>query len=153
MTTYRGYLYLIVALIIILVRIYQKKSKKEFKLNSKATNDHKTKGADIHGKSDSDSGAVLEGSIYAQALSLIEEMGYILVSKNISDTNDFEITFMNYEKKFFDFKRESTYITLTGNENTREITYTTWSDRYEFGQNSHNNTIAESFLNNLNEKI
>ena len=76
-------------------------------------------------------------------------MGYILISNNIDNNLNFEITFVNYEKKIFDFKRQSTFIKVTGNEKIKEISYTTWSDRYEYGQNSHNDKIAQDFLKKI----
>ena len=86
-------------------------------------------------------------------LNLIEELGYILISNNINNILDYEITFVNYKKKLFDFKRQSTFIKVTGNEKIKEISYTTWSDRYEYGQNSHNDEIAQEFLKKLKEKM
>jgi len=42
---------------------------------------------------------------------------------------------------------------VTGNEKIKEISYITWSDRYEYGQNSHNDEIAHEFLVKLKEKM
>ena len=42
---------------------------------------------------------------------------------------------------------------MTGNEKIKGISYTTWSDRYEYGQNSHNDEIAQEFLKKLKEKM
>ena len=145
------YKYVIIALIIVIVKSLQQNTKKEFKLNADKSDNDKKNSSDLDINSESVNRSTFEGSVYDLVLTLIEEMGYILVSKHLSNTQDFEITFVNYEKKLFDFKRQSTFIKVTGNEKIKGISYTTWSDRYEYGQNSHNDKIAQEFLKKLKE--
>ena len=147
------YKYVIIALIIVIVKSLQQNTKKEFKLNADKSDNDKKNSSDLDINSESVNRSTFEGSVYDLVLTLIEEMGYILVSKHLSNTQDFEITFVNYEKKLFDFKRQSTFIKVTGNEKIKGISYTTWSDRYEYGQNSHNDKIAQEFLKKLKEKM
>ena len=147
------YKYVIIALIIVIVKSLQQNTKKEFKLNADKSDNDKKNSSDLDINSESVNRSTFEGSVYDLVLTLIEEMGYILVSKHLSNTQDFEITFVNYEKKLFDFKRQSTFIKISGKNKSKDISYTTWSERYEYGQNSHNDDIAQDFLKNLNKKM
>jgi hypothetical protein len=147
------YKYVIIALIIVIVKSLQQNTKKEFKLNADKSDNDKKNSSDLDINSESVNRSTFEDSVYDLVLTLIEEMGYILVSKHLSNTQDFEITFVNYEKKLFDFKRESTFIKISGKNKSKDISYTTWSERYEYGQNSHNDDIAQDFLKNLNKKM
>jgi hypothetical protein len=147
------YKYVIIALIIVIVKSLQQNTKKEFKLNADKSDNDKKNSSDLDINSESVNRSTFEGSVYDLVLTLIEEMGYILVSKHLSNTQDFEITFVNYEKKLFDFKRQSTFIKISGKNKSKDISYTTWSERYEYGQNSHNDDIAQVFLKNLNKKM
>jgi hypothetical protein len=153
MVWYPWYKFVIIGLIIVIVKSRQQNTKKKFKLNADNSDENKMNSTDVDVKSESIHLSTFEGSVYNLALNLIEELGFILVSKELSTAHDFEITFVNYEKKIFDFKRQSTYIKLSGKDNSKDISYTTWSDRYEFGQNSHNDEIAQEFLYKLNKKM
>lgn len=78
-----------------------------------------------------------------------------MISNTINNNHDYEIIFVNYKKRFFDFKLPTTYIKLKGNDKSLNINYSTWSDTYVFGQMSRNNRLAKSFsgvyrLNNQN---
>lgn len=145
------YKFVIIALIIVIVKAMQQNTTKKFKINSEETDGKRINS--LNDESDKTTEPSFEGSISNLILQLIEEMGYILISKNISNTLDYEITFVNYEKKFFDLKRQSTFIKVTGNDKSKEISYTTWSERYEYGQNIHNDGIAHEFLEKLKEKM
>jgi hypothetical protein len=147
------YKFVIIALIIVIVKALQQNTKKEFKLNADKSDKDTINSSDLDFKSESVNQSTFEGSVYNLAINLIEEMGFMLVSKNISNTHDYEITFVNYEKKLFDFKRQSTFIKLSGKDKSKDISYTTWSERYEYGQNSHNDEIAQDFLSKLNKKM
>ena len=148
-----GYKYVIITLIIVIVKSLQQNTKKEFKLNADKSDNDKKNSSDLDINSESVNRSTFEGSVYDLVLTLIKEMGYVLVSKHLSNTQDFEITFVNYEKKLFDFKRQSTFIKISGKNKSKDISYTTWSERYEYGQNSHNDDIAKDFLKNLNKKM
>ena len=148
-----GYKYVIITLIFVIVKSLQQNTKKEFKLNADKSDNDKKNSSDLDINSESVNRSTFEGSVYDLVLTLIKEMGYILVSKHLSNTQDFEITFVNYEKKLFDFKRQSTFIKISGKNKSKDISYTTWSERYEYGQNSHNDDIAKDFLKNLNKKM
>ncbi len=147
------YKFIIIALIIGIVRTFQQNSKKKFIIDVDKKTESGENRKEFNGKRDTpiQSSSVQHASQVIQQL--IEEMGFIVKSKEINENLDYEITFVNYEKKLFDFKRQSTYIQINGNEKTKELTYTTWSDRYEYGQNSHNNKIANDFLEKLKEKM
>ena len=147
------YKFVIIALIIAIVKALQQNTKKEFKLNADKSDKDTINSSDLDFKSESVNQSTFEGSVYNLALNLIEEMGFILVSKNLSNTHDYEITFVNYEKKLFDLERQSTFIKLSGKDKSKDISYTTWSERYEYGQNSHNDEIAQDFLYKLNKKM
>ena len=147
------YLYVLIPLIIVIVKALQKNTTKKFKFNESETDEEKLNGVEIDEKLENVSQSTFEGSAYDLILNQIEEMGYILISSEIKNSLDYEITFVNYEKKMFDFKLQSTFIKVIGNEKTKEISYTTWSERYEFGQNSNNNEIAQEFLIKLKEKM
>ncbi|MFM7683674.1 MAG: hypothetical protein ACKO7P_13180 [Bacteroidota bacterium] len=147
------YLYALIPLIIIIVKALQKNNNKKFKINLDETDDGKTNSMEFDEKLESIKQPSFESYSSNLILNLIEEMGYILISNNINSNLDYEITFINYEKKLFDFKRQSTYIKVSGNEKIKQISYTTWSDRYEYGQNSHNDEIAQEFLVKLKEKM
>jgi hypothetical protein len=147
------YKFVIIALIIVIVKALQQNTKKEFKLNADKSDKDTINSSNLNVKLESVNEPTFEGSVYNLGLNLIEEMRFILVSKNLSITHDYEITFVNYEKKLFDFKRQSTFIKLSGNNKSKDISYTTWSERYEYGQNSHNDKIAQEFLKKLKEKM
>jgi hypothetical protein len=142
------YRFVIIALIILIVRYFQQSSAKKFSIKN-----NKIEGDKSYNLNNGDMVFFINIPINQSIINLIDEMEYILISKNVSSDNYYEITFMNYKKKLFDFKRQSTYIKLNGNDNSQNITYTTWSDRYEFGQNSHNDKIANEFLLKLLAKI
>ena len=93
------YKYVIIALIIVIVKSLQQNTKKEFKLNADKSDNDKKNSSDLDINSESVNRSTFEGSVYDLVLTLIEEMGYILVSKHLSNTPDFEITFVNYKKK------------------------------------------------------
>jgi hypothetical protein len=147
------YLYVLVPLIIVIVKALQKNTTKKFKINEGVTDEEKQNSVEIDQKLENVSHSSFEGSAYDLILNQIEEMGYILISSEIKNNLDYEITFVNYEKKLFDFKLQSTFIKVIGNEKVKEISYTTWSERYEFGQNSNNDAIAQEFLQKLKEKM
>ena len=147
------YLYALIPLIIIIVKALQQNSTKKFKINGDEIDYEKQNDVEIDEKIENVKQSSFENHSSNLILKLIEEMGYILISNNIDNNLNFEITFVNYEKKIFDFKRQSTFIKVTGNEKIKEISYTTWSDRYEYGQNSHNDEIAQEFLKKLKEKM
>ena len=143
------YLYALIPLIIIIVKALQQNSTKKFKINGDEIDYEKQNDVEIDEKIENVKQSSFENHSSNLILKLIEEMGYILISNNIDNNLNFEITFVNYEKKIFDFKRQSTFIKMTGNEKIKEISYTTWSDRYEYGQNSHNDKIAQDFLKKI----
>jgi hypothetical protein len=143
------YLYALIPLIIIIVKALQQNSTKKFKINGDEIDYEKQNDVEIDEKIENVKQSSFENHSSNLILKLIEEMGYILISNNIDNNLNFEITFVNYEKKIFDFKRQSTFIKVTGNEKIKEISYTTWSDRYEYGQNSHNDKIAQDFLKKI----
>lgn len=147
------YLYVLIPLIILIVKALQKNNTKKFKINEVETDEKKQNSIETDEKLENVSQSSFEGSAYDLILNQIEEMGYILISSDIKNNLDYEITFVNYEKKLFDFKLQSTFIKVTGNEKINEISYTTWSERYEFGQNSNNDAIAQEFLQKLKEKM
>ncbi|MFM7628089.1 MAG: hypothetical protein ACKO44_01100 [Algoriphagus sp.] len=147
------YLYVLIPLIILIVKALQKNTTKKFKINEVETDEKKQNSIETDEKLENVSQSSFEGSAYDLILNQIEEMGYILISSDIKNNLDYEITFVNYEKKLFDFKLQSTFIKVTGNEKINEISYTTWSERYEFGQNSNNDAIAQEFLQKLKEKM
>lgn len=147
------YLYVLIPLIIVIVKALQKNTTKKFKINEVVTDEKKQNNIETDEKLENISQSSFEGSAYDLILNQIEEMGYILISSDIKNNLDYEITFVNYEKKLFDFKLQSTFIKVTGNEKINEISYTTWSERYEFGQNSNNDAIAQEFLQKLKEKM
>lgn len=147
------YLYALIPLIIIIVKALQQNTTKKFKINGDETNEGKPNSMEFDENIENVKQSSFESYAFDLILKLIEEMGYILISNNINNNLDYEITFVNYEKKLFDFKRQSTFIKVTGNEKIKGISYTTWSDRYEYGQNSHNDEIAQEFLKKLKEKM
>jgi len=148
-----AYLWALIPLIAIIAKALQKNTTKKFKINLGDTDDGKTNSMEFDEKLENIKQPSFERYSCNLILNLIEEMDYILISNNINSNLDYEITFKNYEKKIFDFKRESSYIKVTGNEKIKEISYITWSDRYEYGQNSHNDEIAHEFLVKLKEKM
>jgi hypothetical protein len=148
----RWYNYVIIILIIVIVKELQQNNTKKFKINGDEIDEEKTNSMEFDEKLENVIQSSFETFASNLILKLIEEMGYILISNNINNL-DYEITFVNYEKKLFDFKRQATFVKVTGNEKTKEISYTTWSDRYEVGQNSHNDEIAQVFLKKLKEKM
>jgi hypothetical protein len=147
------YLYALIPLIIVIVKALQQDTTKKFKINGDETDKEKPNSMEFDEKLENVNQSSFEGSTSNLILKLVEEMGYILILNNINNTLDYEITFVNYEKKLFDIKRQSTFIKVTGKEKTKEISYSTWSDRYEYGQNSHNDKIAQEFLKKLKEKM
>ena len=147
------YLYALIPLIIIIVKALQQNTTKKFKINGDETDVGKPTSMEFDENIENVKQSSIESLASNLILKLIEEMGYILISNNINNNLDYEITFVNYEKKLFDFKRQSTFIKVTGNEKIKGISYTTWSDRYEYGQNSHNDEIAQEFLKKLKEKM
>ena len=147
------YLYALIPLIIIIVKALQQNTTKKFKINGDETDERKPNSMDFDENIENVKQSSFESHASNLILKLIEEMGYILISNNINNNLGYEITFVNYEKKLFDFKRQSTFIKVTGNEKIKGISYTTWSDRYEYGQNSHNDEIAQEFLKKLKEKM
>jgi hypothetical protein len=147
------YLYALIPLIIIIVKALQQNTTKKFKINGDETDEQKPNSMEFDENIENVKQSSFESNASNLILKLIDEMGYILISNNINNNLDYEITFVNYEKKLFDFKRQSTFIKVTGNEKIKEISYTTWSDRYEYGQNSHNDEIAQEFLKKLKEKM
>jgi hypothetical protein len=147
------YLYVLIPLIIIIVKALQQNTTKKFKINGDETDGEKPNSMEFDENIENVKKSSFENHASNLMLKLIEEMGYILISNNINNNLDYEITFVNYEKKLFDFKRQSTFIKVTGNEKIKGISYTTWSDRYEYGQNSHNDEIAQEFLKKLKEKM
>ena len=147
------YLYALIPLIIIIVKALQQNTTKKFKINGDETDEGKPNSMEFDENIENVKQSFFESHASNLILKLIEEMGYILISNNINNNLGYEITFVNYEKKIFDFKRQSTFIKVTGNEKIKGISYTTWSDRYEYGQNSHNDEIAQEFLKKLKEKM
>jgi len=80
--------------------------------------------------------------------SLINDQEYVLVkSKKLGQ--GFEITFKNYEEKLFKLRRVPTYVKVSGliNSDDLDLEFSSWSDRYEFGQNSHNHEFLTKFQN------
>jgi hypothetical protein len=147
------YTYAIIATITVIVKGLQQNSTKKFKIKKNEIAKNTIGDSDINEDNENKYDTLFEGSVYNLISELIKELGYVLISKNIDSNDNYEITFMNYEKKIFDFKRESTYIKITGNDKLKDISYTTWSDRYEIGQNSHNEEIAQEFFNKMTEKF
>ena len=147
------YLYALIPLIIIIVKALQQNTTKKFKINGDETDEGKPNSMEFDENIENVKQSSIESLASNLILKLIEEMGYILISNNINNNLGYEITFVNYEKKIFDFKRQSTFIKVTGNEKIKGISYTTWSDRYEYGQNSHNDESAQEFLKKLKEKM
>ena len=80
--------------------------------------------------------------------SLINDREYVLV-KSKKSGQGFEITFRNYEEKLFKLRRMPTYIKVSGliNSNDLDLEFSSWSDRYEFGQSSHNHEFLTKFQN------
>jgi hypothetical protein len=147
------YTYVIIAIIIAIIKSFQQTTEKKYTINNDTTDDDKTINNNILNDLKSISQTEVEISVNEKILKLIEEMGYILISNNININLDYETTFVNYKKKFFDFKRQPTNIKLSGNDKSKNVKYTSWSDRYEYGQNSHNDDIAKGFLKTLTEKL
>lgn len=91
---------------------------------------------------------------YNRVISLIRDFDYILVKSKKSEQG-FEITFKNYDYNFWNFKRVPTYVKVVGFINSNTLEYSTWSDRYEYGQNSHNEKFVvkfKSIVENLDNK-
>ena len=147
------YLYALIPLTIIIIKALQQNTTKKFKINGDETDEGKPNSMEFDENIENVKQSSFESHASNLILKLIEELGYILISNNINNNLGYEITFVNYEKKLFDFKRQSTFIKVTGNEKIKGISYTTWSDRYEYGQNSHNDKIAQEFLKKLKEKM
>ena len=81
---------------------------------------------------------------YDRVISLIRDFDYILVKSKKSEQG-FEITFKNYDYNVWNFKRVPTYVKVVGLINSDILEYSTWSDRYEYGQNSHNDKFVIKF--------
>ena len=110
------YLYALIPLVIIIVKALQKSTTKKFKINGDETDDGKPNSVAFDDKIENVKQSSFESHSFNLILNLIEELGYILISNNINNILDYEITFVNYKKKLFDFKRQSTFIKVTGNE-------------------------------------
>ena len=80
--------------------------------------------------------------------SLINDQEYVLV-KSKKSGQGFEITFKNYEEKLFKLRRLPTYVKVSGliNSDDLDLEFSSWSDRYEYGQNSHNHEFLTKFQN------
>ena len=87
-------------------------------------------------------------SIIKTIKNLIEDKNFILLTESINDSH-FVIEFKNYDSAPFEFKRQSTYIKINGNLDNNTLDFSTWSDRYELGQNGHNESILSSFKREL----
>lgn len=146
------YTIVIIAIITTIVKSFQKNTKKIMKIKNIEKDVDEMKNSGLDENSQNVSSPTLQASAFNSIIKLIEEMGYILISKKISNTLDYEITFVNYKKKFFELKRQPTYIKINGNDKSNEVSYTTWSENYEYGQNSHNENIAQSFFKKLSER-
>jgi hypothetical protein len=141
---------LIMGILLVIFGSIQPKVTKKFRLKKVNT---KLKGHDIDGNAQNSGQTTFQGSISNLILKQIDEMEYILVSKDISDNLDYEIIFVNFDKKTSDIKSHSTYIKLRGNDQSYVITYNIWSDEFAFGQNLKNEDIAQEFLKKLKEKV
>ena len=127
------YKWLIFAGIIAIVKYFQQKKQKKFNLY------------------DNDKIKVESSKLRLLMIELINEKKYILISDKEIDERNYEITFVNYKQKLFDCM--PTYIKILVSENSKEASYTIWSDRYEYGQNSRNNDIANDFLHDFKNKL
>lgn len=144
---------IIIAIIIAVVKSFQQSTSKKITLESNSADTNNIIDPKIQDESKVINSVEENISVYEMILKIIDDMGYILISKNIKSNLHFEIEFVNYERKWTDFKRQPTYVKLNGYEKSKNVLYTTWSDRYEFGQNYHNNKIARRFLLLLEERL
>lgn len=143
------YLLLLIPIIRSLVKSFQQSSKKEISLDSTQANRNGTNEANA-GKMNSVSAGF---SVNKQIVELINELNYVLISNKVNEQLDYEIVLKNYENKFLDLKRQATIMKIQGNDQSKELSYSTWSDRYEYGQNSHNSEIAEDFIERLKARL
>lgn len=147
------YIYLIVPIILIAVRVSQKRNKKTIDLNESSP-DSKVQEVNIQINPTSINEHSLDNrSVSKEIIKTIYDLNFVLKINNIDKVGNYEIEFINYDKKIFDFKRQSTHIKLTGNDNSTKIDHIVWSDRYEYGQNGHNQKIVESFFERLKENL
>lgn len=147
------YKFVIIGLIGLIAKALQQNTTKKYEIINNEAEEEKSDSSNIQDNNRNLNDRSSEESVYNLISELIDEMGYILISKNMTNNLYYEITFKNYEKNFLEFKRVSTFIKLTGNDKSKEISYSTWSERYEYGQNSHNDKIAQDFLTKLKERI
>lgn len=138
------YKWIIVFLILGIVRYLQQNSSKKVDLSVNTDDDEPKSLTPV-----SDESFKVQVSVNKTIVDLIEEMDYKLISNHMDQNGNFKIEFVNYENKLFSFKRQPTYVKLIGNDNLKGLSYTTWSDRYEYGQNTHNDNIAKKFVAKL----
>jgi hypothetical protein len=143
------YIYLIGAIVIIAVRLSQKNNKKTIDLNERSTD---SKVNEVTNQIDHSS--VLEHSqenisVSKEIFKTIDDLNFVLKSNNLDKSGNYEIEFVNYDNKIFDFKRQSTYIKLTGNDKSTKIDHIVWSNRYEYGQYAHNEKVITIFFDQL----
>lgn len=143
------YIYLIVGILIIAVRLSQKNNKKTIDLKESSPD---SKVNEVISQIDHSS--LIEHSqrnlsVSKEIVKTIDDLNFVLKSNNLDKSGNYEIEFVNYEKKIFDFKRQSTHIKLTGNDKSTKIDHIVWSDRYEYGQYGHNEEIVTTFFDRL----
>ena len=100
----------------LIIKALQQNTTKKFKINGDETDEGKPNSMEFDENIENVKQSSFESHASNLILKLIEELGYILISNNINNNLGYEITFVNYEKKLFDFKRQSTFIKVTGNE-------------------------------------
>jgi hypothetical protein len=143
------YIYLIIGIIIVAVRLSQKNNKKTIDLKESSSD---SKVNEIISQSDHSS--LVEHSqgnlsVSKQIVKTIEDLNFVLKSNNLDKSGNYEIEFVNYDNKIFDFKRQSTFIKLTGNDKSTKIDHIVWSNRYEYGQYGHNEKVVTTFFDRL----
>ena len=98
------YLYALIPLIIIIVKALQQNTTKKFKINGDETDEGKPNSMEFDENIENVKQSFFESHASNLILKLIEEMGYILISNNINNNLGYEITFVNYEKKYLTLK-------------------------------------------------
>ncbi len=152
-----AYKYIIMAVGIAIIKSlkesFQQTTEKKYKLDDDNVNDSSML-PNVNNDQGPPVSPELETSVSETIVKLIKEKNYILQSKKLSENLDYEINFVNHKKESkWDFKWESTFIKLNGNDKSKEVTYTTWSNQYEFGQNKRNNRITREFLDELKGRL
>lgn len=139
--------------IIVIIRQSQKSSKTTSKITGEPAKQNNSKtNTQKDSMNQNAVDEILVPNLNEQIVSLIEELGFILISNNKTG-NTFEITFKNYEYNVFNFKRVPTFIKIEGTINSNQLTYSKWSKRFEYGQNSHNTKVLNNFKSKLEKSI